>query len=399
MNALAWNCQGLGAPRKIQFLKDVTRSEKPVFVFLSETISSYSKMEELSSSLGFEGFMAVEPQGRSGGIALFWKNTDSVVLRSCSRFHIDVLIRTTDNKDWRLTGIYGEPGRANRHKTWDLLRNLSRDANLPWCLVGDFNNVTSQKDKKGGPPYPEFLIDGFNSCLHDANLQDLDIIGHQFTWEKGRNTDHWTEVRLDRVLANNDWLERFHTAKVYNLEGSPSDHSPLLLVPDSMNRGNRKRHFRFENAWLTEPACFQIVKSCWEEEDNGSVIQKLKSCANSLDIWGKDRLKDETGNWVDWNSGFPEMIKEYFQKLYTEKQSQGEEVLSCISKQISEQQNLTLLETVKAEEVKEAVFGMHPDKAPGPDGITKNKKCSMPESNWGSRWWRNWIVFQKNWNI
>lgn len=114
--------------------------------------------------------------------------------------------------------------------------------------MGDFNNVTSQTYKRGGPPYPGNLIDGFNACLQDTSLHDLDIIGHQFTWERGRNIDHWTEIRLDRVLANNSWLDLFHAAKVYNMEGSPSDHSPLLLIPESLSRGNKRRPFKFENA-------------------------------------------------------------------------------------------------------------------------------------------------------
>lgn len=121
MNVLAWNCQGLGAPGKIRFLKDITRTEKPGFVFLSETVSSYSKMEMLCSKLGFEGFIGVEPQGKSGGIAMFWNNVDNISLMSLSKSHIDIVIKTNDNKDWRITGVYGEPARNQRHKTWDLL--------------------------------------------------------------------------------------------------------------------------------------------------------------------------------------------------------------------------------------------------------------------------------------
>lgn len=135
MNALSWNCQGLGSPRKIQFLKHITHTWKPSFVFLSETISSYSKIERLSSTLGFEGFVAVDPQGKSGGVAMFWKNAESVSLMSYSRSHIDVVVKDNDNKEWRITGVYGEPARNQRHKTWDLLRNLSRDANLPITMV------------------------------------------------------------------------------------------------------------------------------------------------------------------------------------------------------------------------------------------------------------------------
>ncbi|KAK1366578.1 hypothetical protein POM88_042139 [Heracleum sosnowskyi] len=89
----------------------------------------------------------------------------------------------------------------------------------------------NQKNEEA-PPYPNHLIEGFKDCLYEADLHDLEIIGHQFTWEKGQNIDHWTEIKLDRVLANPQWLSTFDMAKVYNVEGSPSDHSPLILCPE-----------------------------------------------------------------------------------------------------------------------------------------------------------------------
>ncbi|KAL8119408.1 hypothetical protein AgCh_016796 [Apium graveolens] len=451
----------MGSPGKIQFLKDVTRSEKPSFIFLSETISSYKKMENLCSKLNFEGFIAVEPQGKSGGVAMFWKDAEKVKLLSLSRNHIDISIHMNDNREWHLTGIYGEPSRTQRSKTWDLLRNLSRDANLPWCLVGDFNNVTSQADIKGGVAYPSRLIEGFNDCLTDVELHDHDIIGHQYTWERGRNTDHWIEIRLDRVLSNMQWSNMFEMVKVYNLEGSPSDHSPLLLIPEQQSRGNKRKQFRFENAWLTEPVCFQIIKDCWEEEGNRNVNQKVRRCADSLEVWGREitgcfgkrikeckiklkdlrqkrdpqsiteyestkkklhlildqkeifwrqrskqlwlqagdkntkyfhascskrkrnnhiqRLKSEEGEWTDWNGGLAEMIRNYFQQLFTEGNTHTEEVLRCIPKLVSDQHNSDLLSPISDEEVKDALFHMHPDKAPGPDGMTP-------------------AFFQKNWS-
>lgn len=38
-------------------------------------------------------------------------------------------------------------------------------------------------------------------------------------------------------------------------------------------------------------------------------------------------------------------------------------------KKLSEQQNYELLSPISENEVKEAVFAMHPDKLPGPDGL------------------------------
>lgn len=128
--------------------------------------------------------------------------------------------------------MYGETNRNNRRRTWDLLRNLSRDSNLPWCTIGDLNNVVSQEDKKGGDPYPHGLIEGFNEALADAGLTDLEIVGHQYTWERGRGKAEWMEVRLDRAVTTETWLNLFPMAKLYNLEGTTSNHATnVVLIP------------------------------------------------------------------------------------------------------------------------------------------------------------------------
>ncbi|XP_074322731.1 uncharacterized protein LOC141659702 [Apium graveolens] len=142
-------------------------------------------------------------------------------------------------------GVLCEPDRNKRRITGELLRNLARDVNLPWCVVGDLNNIVSSKDKKGGEPYPDWLIKGFNEVIRDTNLVDLELTRHQFTWERGRDTDDWMEIRLDRALTNESWLNYFPLAKLYNLDGAPSDHSVILLVPQILNRKPKVYRFKF----------------------------------------------------------------------------------------------------------------------------------------------------------
>lgn len=158
------------------------------------------------------------------------------------------MVKIDGLQPWRLTGMYGEPVRSQRKKTWDLLRNLARDSNLPWCVIGDLNNVVSQKDKRGGALYPQWLLNVFNEALLDTGLYDMNLTGHQYTWERDRGTTDWAEVRLDRALTNSSWLHLFPLAKLFNLKGSTSDHSPLLLIPQQTLIANSHKHFRFENA-------------------------------------------------------------------------------------------------------------------------------------------------------
>lgn len=192
MNTLSWNCRGMGLPQKVQFLVDVIRQEQPMVLFLCETMAKRSRMEWVKQKLGFEGLITVDPIGKSGGLALMWKEKEQVEVRSYSKNHIDVKITSEDMYVWRLTGFYGEPDRAQRRSTWNLLRTLARDANLPWCVIGDINNVMSLNDKKGGDAYPDWLVEGFNEVVHDAGLIDMVLTGHQFTWELNRGTQDWT---------------------------------------------------------------------------------------------------------------------------------------------------------------------------------------------------------------
>ncbi|KAK1404914.1 hypothetical protein POM88_004519 [Heracleum sosnowskyi] len=176
-------------------------------------------------------------------MAFLWRTKDQVLLYSISKNHIDVEISVDDKAEWRLTGLYGEPDRQQRRNTWDLLRTLARDSNLPWCVVGDLNNVLSQQEKVGGAPYPSWLIEGFNEVVSELGLIDLELVGHQFTWERGRGTDAWTEVRLDRALTTASWLHLFPAVKLYNLEGSTSGHNPILLVPETVTTMRGHRNF------------------------------------------------------------------------------------------------------------------------------------------------------------
>lgn len=178
MSVLSWNRRGIGLPSKIQFLKDVVRQERPDFIFLCETNDNKNKMERARRALRFDGLISVDAVGKSGGLAFLWRHKDQAQLRSESRNHIDMEINMNGKDRWRLTGVYGEPDRIQRRKTWDLLRTLARDSNLPWCTIGYLNNVLSQEDKIGGAPYPSWLIEGFNEVLVDVELIDMDLVGH-----------------------------------------------------------------------------------------------------------------------------------------------------------------------------------------------------------------------------
>lgn len=127
MNMLSWNCRGVGLPWNIQFLSDLVRTEKPMIIFLCEMLARKSKIEWVQLRLDYQGFFVVEPVGRSGGLALLWKESEQVELLDFSQNHVDVIIIMENGDLWHLTGLYGEPNKTLRRRTLDLLRNLDRD--------------------------------------------------------------------------------------------------------------------------------------------------------------------------------------------------------------------------------------------------------------------------------
>ncbi|XP_074347205.1 uncharacterized protein LOC141686039 [Apium graveolens] len=186
MSTISWNCRGLGTPWAVQFLKEIVLQKKPSFIFLCEILCKKDKVESIGNLLGFEGMVTVESQGHSGGVAFLWRNKEEASLRSLSKNHIDLDITIQGWQRFRLTGLYGEPDRAKRKKTWQLIRNLSTTSSLPWVLIGDMNNVLSQTDKKGGRMYPSWLIQGFKEVLEDCNLVDMELLGYPYlgTWAR-----------------------------------------------------------------------------------------------------------------------------------------------------------------------------------------------------------------------
>lgn len=76
----------------------------------------------------------------------------------------------------------------------------------------------------------------------------------------------------------------------------------------------------------------------------------------------------------------PEAYYKSFNNLFSTTPSNWEEVIDCIPNTITLNQNEELLKPVTDIEVKNALFQMHPDKSPDPDGMTP-------------------AFFQKHWSI
>ncbi|XP_048605496.1 uncharacterized protein LOC125583011 [Brassica napus] len=82
-------------------------------------------------------------------------------------------------------------------------------------------------------------------------------------------------------------------------------------------------------------------------------------------------LHDERGNWVTDETGVEKVAVDYFEDLFTSTTpTEFDSFLEEIGTSITPQMNHMLLRVATEEEVRQALFMMHPEKAPGPDGMT-----------------------------
>ncbi|XP_058788236.1 uncharacterized protein LOC131662466 [Vicia villosa] len=395
--------------------------------------------------------LSIDVEGRSSGLAVLWRHSGSCSVSNYTRNFINLVIKDENRGDWRLSCYYGFPERSRRKLAWDMIRDIRNMSHLPWCIIGDFNDLLSQEDKRGTHTHPNWLCTGFRQAVTDCDLIDIALEGYQYTWVRSRGSAHMVEERLDRAMATTEWLDLFLQVSLKNLMAAHSDHNPILLSCDILQSYAYRRKFRFENSWLQEQDIDDVVHEGWLNGGNINVEGRLVNCANSLEVWSRNRrrslrsdldrcratmelyrgendefagerfieaqaeynkalLKEDLYwrqrakmHWLrngDMNTKFfhqsatarknfkrtqmlhnidgseikeqaslCDIAKFYFEELFRAGFGDYDPVLSLIQQKITEADNTQFLQPLSMMEVKNALFDMHPDKSPGPDGF------------------------------
>lgn len=83
------------------------------------------------------------------------------------------------------------------------------------------------------------------------------------------------------------------------------------------------------------------------------------------------KLLDSMGNWVESEEGIEALASEYFANLFTASVPQDrEEAFRFTTAKVSQEMNEMLIREPTDVEIRKAMFAIHPEKAPGPDGMT-----------------------------
>ncbi|CAM8983245.1 unnamed protein product [Rhodiola kirilowii] len=283
MTILGWNCRGLGTSSAIRALKDVVKTSRPLIVGLLETKANKRRCEEVRVQVGFRYCFSVSSRGKAGGMALMWQDEIEVDIVNYSFYHIDFIVQSST--PFRATLFYGHPRSSLRYRSWDLLRRLRTLSTLPWCVLGDFNEVLQESEMSSDCAYRRRFIQQFRDVLLDCHLSDIGFVGPKFTFSNRRMGQFETKCRLDRVVADRRWRELFPHASVKHIVTFHSDHSPIIVNwCGSSVRGSKL--FRFENMWMRDPNLKDVIRESWSENE-GCLMDKLDKLKSRLQTWNQ----------------------------------------------------------------------------------------------------------------
>ncbi|GKV00002.1 hypothetical protein SLEP1_g12766 [Rubroshorea leprosula] len=368
-------------------------------------------------------------EGLSGGLLCIWESTVFKMKEVFEgRSFVGVFGAWGEERiPVHFVNIYSPCTLAGKRELWEELGNLINRRKGRWCVGGDFNAVT-RVEERAGCKDPTIEMNDFNSFIHDAGLIDLPLIGRKYTWysSNGRQMS-----RIDRFLISVDWLEKWGDVKQWGLGRSVSDHCPLVLKNEKVDWGPKP--FKFFDAWLEQPDCKELIRKTWNsaaeegrkgfrlkeklkgtkkalKEWSGSHMSELDSKIKEaekmiasldekgesvqlseeenirrkgcfLDLWKNLRIKERIWRRNELNSiqvngkqlrevgELKEGVAKYFQDLFTEYDRRRPKLDGINFKQLSHEDNETLMAEFTEVEVKNAVWDCEPTKSPGPDGF------------------------------
>ncbi|KAB5545180.1 hypothetical protein DKX38_013292 [Salix brachista] len=255
-----------------------------VFAVLEPRISG-SKALNVATNLGFSHYHIVDATGFSGGVWLLWNGSIvSLQVIAHASQSITALVHA-QNKCWLLTVVYANPNPRIRESLWTYFDGLAKTSNLPWLVMGDFNDIVCASEKCGGN------LDSGGSAFVDwidrNHLIDLGFSGSKFTWCNKRNAEGIIWKRIDRGLSNSAWRLLFPEAHLSHLTRINSDHCPIMIRLDSNHSITRVCiPFRFQAMWLSHPDFATIIRDSWNSCTDHAV-QKTANLVSPLIQWNK----------------------------------------------------------------------------------------------------------------
>ncbi|GJS66832.1 metallophosphoesterase 1-like protein isoform X1 [Tanacetum coccineum] len=225
--------------------------------------------------------------------------------------------------------VYASNLGVERRSLWNELRNELRriktiTIGCPWILMGDFNVTFKMEEHSVGGSRISGEMQEFMECANDMEVEDVNCSGLFFTGIKSPSKPKTSILKkLDRVTVNSDFLDKHGDAHARFLPFLISDHT-CCAVKEKLSR-----------------VLHEYNVAVTDEEKLFAQKGKVK--------WLSERDKNTKNNGEAKQIDSPN---------------------DMFLKKLSQYEADVMVRDITNAEIKEAIFGIGNDKAPGPDGFT-----------------------------
>eukprot|EP00253_Pinus_taeda_P027391 PITA_27391 len=422
----------MGSKAKEEAMNSLIRLEAPDILLIQETKLEDSVFLQASKKIWKKDrAQATFARGASGGLGLLWNpNKFSLISESLNTHWILLKLQHLESKEIIcLINVYAPNNAGEKKLCWDSIKNLADLENLENIIIaGDLNLTLLSSEKRGGSIVRDPTRESMEDLMQDWDLIDIKPAIGKYTWSNKRVGPGHIATRLDRFFVQSSFLLLGLEAKSHILHSSISDHKPInleLLTPKDLG----PIPFRFSSLWIKEKDFMEKIRDCWKKPGKEKIQSELerqhlhieiaeitkdelekeaklqqsfhKACLAEEEYW---RLKSRS-LWLksaDRNSSFfhkqaqarkgrnsiseikednhvlkdfisiKKATTDHFEQLYREESGVdlNAALLDAVPSLITSKKNQSLETKITLKEVKEALFAMDPDKAPGPDGFT-----------------------------
>ncbi|GJR88927.1 RNA-directed DNA polymerase, eukaryota [Tanacetum coccineum] len=392
--AMGYSMEGcLGNKTKKEWVKELTNKNKINFIAIQET-----KMERVShmdvkfmwGNSNYD-YVCSDSLGNSGGILCIWEETvfkkDYVTI---SDSFVAIYGTWIPNKAKILiVAIYAPQQPMYRRVLWDYMSILLSRWNGEVILMGDFNEVRTN-DERRGSWFNSYNASLFDQFISSSGLVDVKMEGYAFTWSHPSANKM---SKLDRFLVSDGVISLFPSITAVCLDRHLSDHRPILLCEVKLDYGpipfrlNGMIHFKKKlqelkkiiRYWIKDKnsqlSCSKqsILKELCDidkELDQGRVSDssllrrhELKCQLNDIKVMeATDSLQKSKVRWAAFIDHYGTRFK---------KPTMARLKLNfSFPNRLSQEQVADLERGVSRDEIRSAVWDCGENKSPGPDGFT-----------------------------
>ncbi|XP_070018047.1 uncharacterized protein [Nicotiana sylvestris] len=268
MNFIIWNVRGANSAEFKRHYSDMVKMHKPVMLVLLETKMADHK--KLTEELQFDMHIQFPTVGHYGSIVIMWRDSslqvDEVAVNS-QGIHAIVKVLPL-NPPLFFSAIYASNHIEDRKALWDSLVDISKNHRGSWFVGGDFNEVLKAIDKFRGHPINTQRSNSFWNCINNCHLVYLGFKGSKYTWSNKRYNNRSSLIleRIDKCLANNQWINEYPEANITHLPKTHSDHCPMLVNLSNNSYTPLNKPFRFELMWCSHPLFQNLIRDSFKPD-------------------------------------------------------------------------------------------------------------------------------------